>query len=263
MEDGNGDFAEVSIGGIYLNHDDAKVIDVAAGCNGSVAGELGGAAFAPAGYQLVFNAHQAPTTLGQNSYDEDAMNQDIGFASIGSDLSSGPVVWLTDTADIDEADIGTVKEGQKATFTVAAFPNRKFNAQLVTLYNSPTTANGVVTFPGSLLVDNRSLLLRPGLTATAERRRGAPSWPGPSRAELRFRFVVIVAFVVQIDDADSLLPRGRRTGLLPDRLDVDHLGAVRALGLRFPRLGDKKPGTTRRADDLSGHGGTTGTSAGR
>ena len=44
----------------------------------------------------------------------------------------------------------------------------KFNAELVTLYNSAKTTNGVVTFPGSLLVDNRSLLLRPGLTATAE-----------------------------------------------------------------------------------------------
>jgi HlyD family secretion protein len=83
--------------------------------------------------------------------------------TMASDLS---VMQLS--IDIDEADIGTVREGQKATFTVDAFPNRKFNAELVTLYNSPTTANGVVTFPGSLLVDNRSLLLRPGLTATAE-----------------------------------------------------------------------------------------------
>ncbi len=83
--------------------------------------------------------------------------------TLASDLA---VMQLS--VDIDEADIGTVKEGQKATFTVDAFPNRKFNAELVTLYNSPTTTNGVVTFPGSLLVDNRSLLLRPGLTATAE-----------------------------------------------------------------------------------------------
>ncbi len=83
--------------------------------------------------------------------------------TLASDLS---VMQLS--VDIDEADIGTVQEGQKATFTVDAFPNRKFQAQLVTLYNSPTTTNGVVTFPGSLLVDNRSLLLRPGLTATAE-----------------------------------------------------------------------------------------------
>ena len=83
--------------------------------------------------------------------------------TMASDLS---VMQLS--VDIDEADIGTVKEGQKATFTVDAFPNRTFNAELATLYNSSKAANGVVTFPGSLLVDNRSLLLRPGLTATAE-----------------------------------------------------------------------------------------------
>ena len=68
--------------------------------------------------------------------------------TLASDLA---VMQLS--VDIDEADIGTVKEGQKATFTVDAFPSRKFKAQLVTLYNSPTTTNGVVTFPGSLLVD--------------------------------------------------------------------------------------------------------------
>jgi len=83
--------------------------------------------------------------------------------TLASDLS---VMQLS--VDIDEADIGMVKEGQKATFTVDAFPNRKFDARLVTLYNSSKTTNNVVTFPGSLLVDNRSLLLRPGLTATAE-----------------------------------------------------------------------------------------------
>ncbi len=83
--------------------------------------------------------------------------------TLASDLS---VMQLS--VDIDEADIGTVKEGQKAIFTVDAFPNRKFNAKLVTLYNSSKTTNNVVSFPGSLLVDNRSLLLRPGLTATAE-----------------------------------------------------------------------------------------------
>jgi len=83
--------------------------------------------------------------------------------TLASDLS---VMQLS--IEIDEADIGTVQEGQKATFTVDAFPNRKFNAQLVTLFNSSKTTNNVVTFPGSLLVDNRSLLLRPGLTATAE-----------------------------------------------------------------------------------------------
>ena len=100
------DFATTSIGGVYINNRN-KVIDVDAGCNGDVAGELGGAAVAPSGWKIVFNAHQAPATLGQSSYNETTMNQDIGFATIGANLTAGGgVVWLTTTAAVDEADAG-------------------------------------------------------------------------------------------------------------------------------------------------------------
>jgi hypothetical protein len=98
------DFATTSVGGVYTNNRN-KVIDVDAGCNGDVAGELGGAAIAPSGWKIVFNAHQAPATLGQSSYDKATMNQDIGFASIGASLTSGGVIWLT-TTSINEADSG-------------------------------------------------------------------------------------------------------------------------------------------------------------
>jgi hypothetical protein len=117
---GNGDFAQVSLGGIYLNHNDSKVMDVAAGCNGDVAGELGGAAFAPNGFKLVFNAHQAPTSLGQDSYNESSMNQDIGFASISGDLSSDALVWLTNSNDIDEAD-SSIARWQPAGETIEQY----------------------------------------------------------------------------------------------------------------------------------------------
>ena len=70
--------------------------------------------------------------------------------------------------DIDEADIGQVREGQDATFTVDAFPQRRFDAKLVSLRNAPRTTNGVVTYQGVLSVDNSARLLRPGLTATAD-----------------------------------------------------------------------------------------------
>lgn len=93
----NGDFSTNSIGGIYLNHNQAKVIDVDAGCNGSVAGELGGAGLAPSGWVMTFNAHQAPAGLGQGSYDPSVKNQDVGFVTIDASLQPGPVVWLTDT----------------------------------------------------------------------------------------------------------------------------------------------------------------------
>lgn len=100
----SGDFATNSKGGIYLNHNSGPVIDVCAGCNGSVAGELGSAALSPDGWKMVFNAHQADLVLGQSSYDPSTMNQDIGFASIDSSYSSSAVVWLTDTPSMDEAD---------------------------------------------------------------------------------------------------------------------------------------------------------------
>lgn len=115
----SGDFAANSIGGIYLNHNDSKVLDVDAGCNGSVAGELGGAAPASDGWKLVFNAHQAPAELGNDSY-SDAKNQDIGFSAIGADLSASEVVWLTNTPDIDEADssIAELTGGAETQFVI-------------------------------------------------------------------------------------------------------------------------------------------------
>jgi HlyD family secretion protein len=70
--------------------------------------------------------------------------------------------------DIDEADIGQVREGQTATFSVDAFPQRRFDARLTSLRNAPKTTNGVVTYQGVLSVDNSAGLLRPGLTATVE-----------------------------------------------------------------------------------------------
>jgi hypothetical protein len=89
-------FATDSIGGVYLNNS-RDVRDVDGGCNGSVAGELGGATAAPSGWKLVFNAHQNAATNGQSSYNASSMNQDIGFASIAADQTPSAVVWLTTT----------------------------------------------------------------------------------------------------------------------------------------------------------------------
>jgi HlyD family secretion protein len=70
--------------------------------------------------------------------------------------------------DIDEADVGKVREGQTAIFTVDAYPDRKFPAKLRELRYASETVQGVVTYKGILTVDNSELLLRPGMTATAE-----------------------------------------------------------------------------------------------
>jgi HlyD family secretion protein len=69
-------------------------------------------------------------------------------------------------AAIDEADIGTVKPGQKASFTVDAFPGRVFDADIRDIAFASVTTDGVVTYDARLDVENEELLLRPGMTAT-------------------------------------------------------------------------------------------------
>ena len=69
-------------------------------------------------------------------------------------------------AAIDEADIGGVRPGQPARFTVDAFPDRKFDAEIRDLAYASVTTEGVVTYDARLDVDNAKLLLRPGMTAT-------------------------------------------------------------------------------------------------
>lgn len=70
--------------------------------------------------------------------------------------------------DVDEADVGKVTEGQSASFMVDAFPDRKFPASIRTVRFASETIQGVVTYKAVLSVDNSELLLRPGMTATAE-----------------------------------------------------------------------------------------------
>ena len=69
-------------------------------------------------------------------------------------------------AAIDEADIGTVRIGQKARFTVDAFPDRPFDAEIRDISFASVTTDGVVTYDARLEVANDELLLRPGMTAT-------------------------------------------------------------------------------------------------
>ena len=70
--------------------------------------------------------------------------------------------------DIDEADVGAVKVGQKAHFTVEAYQGRSFPAEIAELRYAPQTIDGVVTYKAILSIDNSDRLLRPGMTATAE-----------------------------------------------------------------------------------------------
>lgn len=70
--------------------------------------------------------------------------------------------------DVDEADVGQVAEGQEASFTVDAFPDKTFRAEITQVRYGAQEVNGVITYETVLKVDNTELSLRPGMTATAE-----------------------------------------------------------------------------------------------
>ncbi len=70
--------------------------------------------------------------------------------------------------DVDEADIGNVKVGQVARFSVDAYPDRTFESRVTEVRSTPKTSNGVVTYQTVLTVNNSERLLQPGMTATAE-----------------------------------------------------------------------------------------------
>lgn len=80
--------------------------------------------------------------------------------TIAQDLTDMRVV-----ADVDEADIGDVKEGERVTFTVDAFPNDTFEGTVTQVRQEATTTNNVVTYEVVISAPNADLKLKPGLTA--------------------------------------------------------------------------------------------------
>lgn len=68
---------------------------------------------------------------------------------------------------VDEADVGVVKIGQNATFTVSAYPNRAFPARITRVGFGSTITDNVVTYLTYMDVDNADRSLRPGMTATS------------------------------------------------------------------------------------------------
>ena len=68
---------------------------------------------------------------------------------------------------VDEADVGSVKNAQDASFTVSAYPSRKYPAKVTRVAFGSTITDNVVTYLTYLDVDNSDLSLRPGMTATA------------------------------------------------------------------------------------------------
>ena len=80
--------------------------------------------------------------------------------TIAKDLTNMQVV-----ANVDEADIGGVKEGNRVTFTVDAYPDDTFEGTVKQVRLEATTTNNVVTYEVVISAPNADLKLKPGLTA--------------------------------------------------------------------------------------------------
>ena len=80
--------------------------------------------------------------------------------TIAQDLTDMHVI-----ANIDEADIGGVKEGQRVSFTVDAFPDDRFSGEVTQVRQQATTQSNVVTYEVVISAPNKDLKLKPGLTA--------------------------------------------------------------------------------------------------
>ncbi len=127
---------------------------------------------------------EANLALEQDDLAKSVIRSPINGVVLSRDVSAGQIVAASLSAptlftlaedlrqmqllvDIDEADIGQVKVGDSASFTVDAYPGRSFPATITQVRFSPETTDDVVTYKGVLAVDNAELLLRPGMTATA------------------------------------------------------------------------------------------------
>jgi HlyD family secretion protein len=126
---------------------------------------------------------------------------------IARDLSEMQVL-----ADIDEADVGKIKEGMAARVRVDAFPDQSFAGTVTQIRYSPTEVQGVVTYAAVLDVKNDQLSLRPGMTAvvsiTAQSVKGVPAVPSSA---LRFK----PKELGDLGRAAALEPGQRRLYLLP------------------------------------------------
>jgi HlyD family secretion protein len=107
--------------------------------------------------------------------------------------------------NVDEADVGNVSEGQEVTFTVDAFPARRFRGRVHQVRNAPTVVQNVVTYDAVVRIDNKELLLKPGMTANVQflvnRKEGVLTIPNMA---LRFKPPD------QKDEAQELLRRDQR-----------------------------------------------------
>lgn len=123
------------------------------------------------------NVQEAQTNLGYatitSPIDGVVLSKEVEEGQTVASAMTTPTLFiiaqdLTDMrviADIDEADIGGVKEGQRVTFTVDAFPDDIFEGAVTQVRQQATTESNVVTYEVVISAPNDQLKLKPGLTA--------------------------------------------------------------------------------------------------
>ena len=142
---------------------------------------------------------------------------------------AGDLTKMQVNASIDEADIGNIRVGQMAIFTVDAYPEETFSGKVSEIRLHPIIAQNVVTYDTVIMVDNPTLSLRPGMTANVsilvERREGVLKLPN---AALRFN-----------PTRDALDKEGGWLSRLKGWIRGDKNGA----------MGDRRPGRMGRGGD--------------
>jgi HlyD family secretion protein len=122
------------------------------------------------------NAHDQ--AVAQIAYDEATIQLRERNVTMGQTVASSfqtPTLFLIATdlakmevdANVSESDIGGIKPGNKATFTVDAYPKRTFEGAVTQVRQSPQTVQNVVTYDIVIGVDNSDMTLMPGLTAAS------------------------------------------------------------------------------------------------
>jgi HlyD family secretion protein len=101
-------------------------------------------------------------------------NVDVG-QTVAASLSAPTLLTIANDlakmevhTSVDEADVGNISEGQEVSFTVDAFPARRFRGKVYQVRNAPTTIQNVVTYDAVVRIDNKELLLKPGMTANVQ-----------------------------------------------------------------------------------------------
>ena len=184
--------------------------------------------------------------------------QAVTLFTIAEDLTK-----LRLEVSVDEADVGAVKVGQKASFTVSAYPSRPYPATITRVAFGSTKTDNVVTYVSWLEVDNADLSLRPGMTAAATivavERQGVLLVPNTA---LRFTPAQAGAKAPTADSGGSLvsklMPRPPRTGSRRPAGANDKAGGAKQVWILKDGQAQAVPVTTGISDgrntEISGEG---------